>query len=269
MATMSVYDCTTAYSNLARHPVDSAELAPFIDGVVSPLLGTRPFNTTYGYWPDGYKVGFDVVAATYQGFIIDYGTITIAEDETYTFDIDSDDYGELWVNGVLVAYEIVNTCTSIPIALTAGTYPFVFKFENGTGPYSFALRWMKSTEFTPYVIEPSLLGLPESNQSFQIIPLVEEESYPDRPHKLVVKTQLDGVGVSRRVEVRNRVTGAYIASGITNGAEGFIEFTHLPEQGIDEPHYILVFDDRKTEYLNALVYDRVYQVSDQGFPPEN
>jgi len=98
--------------------------------------------------------------------------------------------------------------------------------------------------------------------------LICEGAFQDYPHKLTVKTELDGVAVQRRVEIRNRVSGKYVASMISD-AQGVAAFTRLPVQAIDEPHIVTVFDDRQSGYLNAVVYDRVFQVSNQGFPPTN
>ena len=90
----------------------------------------------------------------------------------------------------------------------------------------------------------------------------------DRPHRLAGQTLLDGVAKPRRVEVRDRRTGNYVISCVT-GDDGVFEFTHLPEQILRDPYYVICFDDRDAEYGNALIYDRVYQVDDAGIPPQS
>jgi len=92
-------------------------------------------------------------------------------------------------------------------------------------------------------------------------------AYADRPHRLEGQTLLDGQPVQRRVEVRYRRTGDYVISTVT-GADGLFAFRHLPVQDLAHPYIITCFDDRDTEYGNALVYDRVYQVDDAGLPPQ-
>ena len=267
-ATLTAYDCTTPWNALGRNPVDSIELQPMIQEPDSVLLGTRPIMATYANWEDNRPLGFDISEYEYIGMVIDFGLITITEDATYEFDLDSDDYGELWVNGILVAYEIVDNCTTIPIPLVAGSYSFIFKFQNGSGTYGFHIRWRKQGEATYIPLDNSFVGLLSSNAGRATVLMTEGYDFPDYPHKLTVKTQLDDVYVQRRIEVRNRATGNYISSMISD-ENGVAEFRRLPVQVIDEPHIITCFDDRLSGFLNALVFDRVFQVSDQGFPPEN
>ncbi len=268
MATMSVYDSSTPWTALGRNPNTNAEFLDFVDTGTLPLLGTRPMYTTNGYWADNKAVGYDITDYEYISMIIEYDTLTITEDATYEFDIDSDDFGELWIDDTLVAWEVVNTCTTIPIILTAGAHTCVFKFQNGTGLYSFQLRWRKQGDVTYGILHNSSVGLPDAYLGHNVAIPIDVNTFTDYPHKLTIKTQLDGVAVPRRVEIRNRATGEYIASKLTD-VGGVAEFRRLPQQAIDEPHIITCFDDRTEGFLNALVYDRVFQVTDQGFPPEN
>ncbi len=90
---------------------------------------------------------------------------------------------------------------------------------------------------------------------------------PGRPHILSGQTLLDGVATSRRVEVRDRRSGEYVISCVT-GDDGAFAFTSLPEQILRNPYYVICFDDRDTAYGNALIFDRVYQVDDDGNPPQ-
>ena len=90
----------------------------------------------------------------------------------------------------------------------------------------------------------------------------------DRPHRLAGQTLLDGVPVRRRVSVRRRATGAYIASTVTQD-DGIFEFRHLPVQPLALPYIVACFDDVHTGYGNAMVFDRVYQVDDAGNPPQS
>ena len=268
MATMRVYDATTQQALLGRNPTTSAELDLWIDGENSPLVGSRPYQETRGYWNDNQPIGFDISSHENIGIVIDYGTIAIPEEDTYEFDIDSDAYGELWVGGILVAYEIENTCTTTPIHLTAGEYSFVFKFQNGVGPYSFALRWRRYGEVTYVPVSRDALGLPEESTGMTSQEGFLSRNFTDYCHRLTIRTQLDDVYVRRRVIIRSRANGDYIVSGVTD-SNGFIEFTRLPVQSIANPHVVLCFDDRQNGYTNALVWDRVFQVNNQGFPPEN
>jgi len=88
------------------------------------------------------------------------------------------------------------------------------------------------------------------------------------PHRLEGQTLLDGQPVRRRIVVQDRRTGAYITSTVTQD-DGIFAFRHLPAQSLANPYLVLCFDDRPTEFLNAMVYDRVYQVDDNGNPPQN
>lgn len=87
------------------------------------------------------------------------------------------------------------------------------------------------------------------------------------PHKLAGQTLLDGAPVRRRVEVRKRRTGDYVISTVTQD-DGAFEFKRLPEQTLADPYVVTCFDDNKDEHGNALVFDRIYQVDDEGLPPQ-
>jgi len=90
----------------------------------------------------------------------------------------------------------------------------------------------------------------------------------DIPHKLSGRTLLDGSPVRRRIVVRRRRSGDYVISGLSN-ADGTFSFRHLPRQYLSDPYIVSCFDDRVTEYGNALVIDHVYQVNDAGEQPES
>jgi len=265
---MSVYDSTTVWDALGANPIDLTEFADFIDLGQITLLGDRPIKSLSAYWGDDVAPGFGITQYDKITVMIAYEKITITEEATYEFDIDSDDFGALYVDGTLVAWEVGDVCTTIPIALTVGDHTFELKFQQGDGPFSFALRWRKQGETTYLTVDYLAVGLEEPNKQIQKSLFTEMYAFVDYPHKLSIKVELDGTLVSRRVEIRNRATGVYIASKFTDSG-GMAVFTKLPVQAIDEPHIVTCFDDRTEEYLNALVYDRVFQVSDQGFPPEN
>lgn len=89
----------------------------------------------------------------------------------------------------------------------------------------------------------------------------------DVPHKLAGQTLLDGQPVRRRVEVRKRRRGDYVISTVT-GDDGLFEFRYLPAQTLADPYVVTCFDDHKDGPTNALVFDRVYQVDDDGLPPQ-
>jgi hypothetical protein len=99
--------------------------------------------------------------------------------------------------------------------------------------------------------------------------LIAENGSSDlaRPHRLKGETLLDGAPVRRRVEVRNRRTGDYIISTVTQD-DGKFEFTRLPEQNLATPYIVTCFDDAPTGFGNAMVFDHVYQVDDEGNPPQ-
>jgi len=90
--------------------------------------------------------------------------------------------------------------------------------------------------------------------------------YPLTPHKLSGQTLLDGQPVRRRVEVRFRDSSSYVISTVTQG-DGAFEFRRLPTQTTDEPYCVLCLDDSDIDPVNALIYDHVYQVDDNGNPP--
>jgi len=90
---------------------------------------------------------------------------------------------------------------------------------------------------------------------------------PDRPHRLAGTVALDGSPVQRRVEVRDRQTGMYVISTMSR-FDGSFDLSNLPAQMLRTPYYVICFDDRNAEYGNALIYDRVYQVDDDGNPPQ-
>jgi len=87
------------------------------------------------------------------------------------------------------------------------------------------------------------------------------------PHRIEGQALLEGQPAQRRVEVRDRRTGAYVISTVS-GADGQFAFRHLSPQDLAHPYIITCFDDLDTEYGNALVFDRVYQVDDAGNPPQ-
>lgn len=88
-----------------------------------------------------------------------------------------------------------------------------------------------------------------------------------RPHRLAGQTLLDGQPVRRRVEVRYRRTSTYVISTVTQD-DGVFHFKRLPEQNLANPYIVTCFDDSPSGYGNALVFDRVYQVDDDGLPPQ-
>lgn len=90
---------------------------------------------------------------------------------------------------------------------------------------------------------------------------------PDRAHRLAGSTMLDGAAVERRVEVRDRNSGDYVISTVSK-ADGSFDLLCLPVQLLRNPYYVICFDDRDTAYGNALIFDRVYQVDDNGNPPQ-
>jgi hypothetical protein len=91
--------------------------------------------------------------------------------------------------------------------------------------------------------------------------------YVNAPHRLSGSTKRYGVVTRRRVEVRDRRTGAYVVSTVTQD-DGLFEFRRLPPQTLANPYVVTCFDDRPEGYGNALVWDRVYQVDDAGNPPQ-
>ena len=88
-----------------------------------------------------------------------------------------------------------------------------------------------------------------------------------RPHRLTGKTLLGGQPVRRRIEVRYRNTGEYVISTCTQD-DGLFEFRRLPAQTLANPYIVTCFDDRPEQAGNSLVFDRVYQVDDNGMPPQ-
>lgn len=86
------------------------------------------------------------------------------------------------------------------------------------------------------------------------------------PHRLAGQTLLNGQPVRRRVEVRYRRTGEYVISTCTQD-DGLFEFRRLPVQTLAEPYIVTCFDDAANTPNNALVFDYVYQVDDEGNPP--
>ena len=87
------------------------------------------------------------------------------------------------------------------------------------------------------------------------------------PHRIKGQTLLGGQPARRRVEVRDRRTGAYVISTVS-AADGTFAFRHLPPQALANPYIVTCFDDAAEQAGNALVFDRVYQVDDNGLPPQ-
>lgn len=267
--TMTIYDTTSAWDTLTRNPITVAEMDAFFSDAGTTVLGTRPFNTTYGYWAEDTVPGYDITQYDKIAFIIEY-QLQITENIEYEFNLNSDDFGDLYVGGTLVSYEVGGSDVSVntPITLAPGTYTLKLRVQNGVGPFGFDISWKKQGESSLYPLSHSDVGLQEDNAGASSRTFVDDPVFIDYPHKLTVRTTLDDNFVQRRVVVQNRASGSYIASAITD-EEGLAVFTRLPNQAIDEPHVITCFDDRESGYLNALVYDRVFQVTNQGFPPEN
>lgn len=104
---------------------------------------------------------------------------------------------------------------------------------------------------------------------FEAFPLKPHEPYTLSPHRLAGQTLVDGEPVGRRVLVTNRRTGDYVMSTVTDpDYQGCFEFVRLPPQTLADPYIVTCLDDRIEEYGNALIYDRVYQVDDDGHPPQ-
>ncbi|MDX9896533.1 MAG: hypothetical protein RBS34_13885 [Desulfofustis sp.] len=91
-------------------------------------------------------------------------------------------------------------------------------------------------------------------------------AHEDRPHRLAGHTLLNGAAVRRRVEVRKRRTGEYVISTVTQ-SDGAFEFVRLPPQTLAEPYIVTCYDDATAAPANALVFDHVYQVDDEGNIP--
>lgn len=92
------------------------------------------------------------------------------------------------------------------------------------------------------------------------VPVLSHSEFPsDRPHRLAGETIIP----RQRVEVRKRRTGVYVTSTVSGDDKKF-EFAHLPVQTLDDPYIATCFDDSTTEFSNASVLDRIYQVDDSG-----
>lgn len=100
-----------------------------------------------------------------------------------------------------------------------------------------------------------------------VVGFMLHSSFASVPHRIAGQTRLTGQPVRRRVEVRYRRTGAYVISTCTQD-DGLFAFRHLPPQTLAEPYVVTCFDDRPEQAGNALVFDRVYQVDDNGLPPQ-
>jgi hypothetical protein len=265
---MTVYDVATAITALGRNIQLPSEMDTVLSDAGTVELGRRPFNTLFGQWSSGQNVGFGINISTNLVMVIEY-TLTITEEAAYEFDADADDYIDLFLDGTGVCYSVHNGVPErTQITLAPGTYTLTARVQNGTGEYDFAIRWRKLPDTVYTEIPTSVTGLPEHTQMHSPEEIIVPGIFPDYPHKLTIKTVLDSTYVQRRVEIRNSTNGKYIASMITD-RYGVAAFKRLLVQRIDEPHIVTVFDDRKTGFLNALVHARVFQVSDQGFPPEN
>lgn len=102
-----------------------------------------------------------------------------------------------------------------------------------------------------------------------IVPVVYVSPSPfsSAPHRLAGQTRRNDQPVRRRVEVRYRRTGEYVISTCTQD-DGLFEFRRLPAQNLANPYVVTCFDDAAEQAGNALVFDRVYQVDDNGLPPQ-
>ena len=99
-------------------------------------------------------------------------------------------------------------------------------------------------------------------------PVFPEGPELDYPHRIEGTCYVDDSPVSRRVEIRRRVVGDYIASTVTD-ADGVFQFRHLPIQTLATPYVVVAYDDSVSGFVNALIFDRVYQVDDLGNPPQS
>lgn len=99
-----------------------------------------------------------------------------------------------------------------------------------------------------------------------VVGFMLHSSFASVPHRIAGQTLLGGQPARRRVEVRDRRTGAYVMSTCTQD-DGLFEFRHLPEQTLAQPYVVTCFDDAPTDPKNAMVYDHVYQVDDDDNPP--
>jgi hypothetical protein len=88
------------------------------------------------------------------------------------------------------------------------------------------------------------------------------------PHRISGVTLADGQPVSRRVIVLRRADHAYVMSASSSDADGSFDMTGLPPQQLSDPYSVICYDDSTTEFDNAQIFDRVYQVDDAGNPPQ-
>ena len=101
-----------------------------------------------------------------------------------------------------------------------------------------------------------------------VVGFMLHSTFATYPHRLAGQTLQAGQPVRRRVEVRYRKTGTYVISTVTQD-DGLFEFRRLPVQTLADPYIVTCFDDSNENLNNALVFDRVYQVDDNGLPPQS
>lgn len=90
---------------------------------------------------------------------------------------------------------------------------------------------------------------------------------PTQPHRIAGQCLQDGQPVQRRIVVRKRRSGAYVRSCISE-PDGTFELRHLPQQHLNDHYVVTCYDDTRDSYGNAQIVDYVYQVDDDGNPPQ-
>lgn len=87
------------------------------------------------------------------------------------------------------------------------------------------------------------------------------------PNRIEGVAVLDGQPVRRRIDIRRRVSGDYIRSTCTQDDGAFL-FKRLPPQTLADPYTVTCYDDSPDSPANAMIFDRVYQVDDDGNKPQ-
>lgn len=271
-SSLTVYEAIDWY-DANGYPTDTASMDAYFDTnnvILFDSIGL--FHPPIQKWPDSYgPLGSSV---KFGALVVFNLTIPVAGE--YQFAVDGDAIWDAFMDDALIVsnYEPLNfpgelDVYSSSVSLSAGSHVLQVRLVNGITTSGFGV-WCKLPGVNSW--EPLPLELYSDitpNLGFSSgagVALLDE--YPSGPHRLAGQTLLEGTPVRRRVEVRKRRTGDYVISAVTDDGDGTFEFRHLPTQTLADPYTVTCYDDNKDEHGNALIFDRVYQVDENGNPPQ-
>ena len=267
--TLTVYAAGDWY-DANGYPADLAAMDAYFDTANVTLFDSVSLlQPPMQVWPDTMgPLGSSVKFAAQMMF-----ELAVVDAGEYAFAVDGDAVCDLYIDDEPLYDDYTPSSftgdldnQSGIVTLPTGTYTLRVRVVNGVTMSGYSV-WCKlpgstSWELLPLELYTNLAPLAGVASTSGVAMI---DTYPDRPHRLAGVTRLSGQPVPRRVEVCGR-QGDYVASTVSVD-DGSFEFNHLPAQSLADPYTVTCYD-RPDEHGNALIFDRVYQLDDNGDPPQ-